>query len=225
MISRKIRAVLFSFLAVLSVQIFSGCATIFTGTSDEISFNANVPDVTLTLAGQVKGTLPLKLKVSRGLFNGVMNAKFEKKGYVSQEFILERDFNGVAVLDITSIPTSGGIDLATGSLTRFSPTEYHIQMLEAGKDAKSASFKRSLNLYRFVLLYHEKIQNDMIAKNGENLSALTELLSNGKESDSKVISNEIVANRDYLQSNSAYKFIDRLNEVLSRDEHLKEYRM
>src|SRR6266849_3981305 len=69
-----------------------GCATIFTGTTDTL--------------------------------------KFDAAGYETQEFQLKREFNYVAILDVTSIPTSGGIDVLTGSLMKFSPNEYHVQMLK-----------------------------------------------------------------------------------------------
>src|SRR5947209_18073408 len=89
----------------------SGCATIFTGTTDTLKFDANVPRVRLTIDGQYKGELPLTLKMSRDFMNGQeFMAKFEKAGYATQEFMLKREFNFVAILDITSLPTSGGID-------------------------------------------------------------------------------------------------------------------
>jgi len=93
-----------------------GCGTIFTGTTDEIKFSANVPGVRLTIDGQYKGELPLTVVQSRGFMNGEsFKAKFEAPGYETQEFQLKRQFNTVAVLDITSITTSGGIDFLTGS--------------------------------------------------------------------------------------------------------------
>src|SRR6266568_2938702 len=48
----------------------SGCATIFTGTTDTLKFDANVPGVRLTIDGQYKGELPLTLTLSRNFING-----------------------------------------------------------------------------------------------------------------------------------------------------------
>ena len=108
---------------------------------------------------------------------------------------------------------------------RFSPTEYHVQMLPEGGSAKSSEFKRSLNLYKFVLLYHDKIQNDMVSRGGENIQSLSELLSNGKMDDAHIISGRILQKSDDLRSDNAYSFIDKLNALLESDSHLKEYRM
>ncbi len=93
--------------------------------------------------GQYKGELPLTLELSRSFVGGrTFFAVFEAPGYVDQRFSLGREFNAVAVLDITSPVTSGGIDLLTGSLMHFSPNEYHVQMLPAGERVDAPGFRR-----------------------------------------------------------------------------------
>src|SRR5258708_36772080 len=137
----------------------SGCDTIFTGTTDTLKFDANVPGVRVNIEGQYKGELPLTLTLSRNFMNGEQfKAKFERAGYQTQEFQLKREFNYVAILDVTSIPTSGGIDLLTGSLMKFSPDEYHVQMLKKGESPGSAGFERSNRLYRYALMNYRKGQ-------------------------------------------------------------------
>src|SRR2546428_4708677 len=141
---------LFLALPLVSALIqLSGCATIFTGTTDTLKFDANVPGVRLTIDGEYKGELPLTLTMSRNFMNGQQfKAKFEAAGHEIQEVQLKREFNYVAILDITSIPTSGGIDLLTGSLMKFSPDEYHVPMVKKGGKPGSAEFERSKRLYR-----------------------------------------------------------------------------
>src|SRR5262249_89188 len=131
----------------LACAMMTGCGTIFTGTTDDIKFTANIPNVRLTIDKQPKGVIPITVKQSRGFMNGEsFTAKFEEDGYETQEFQLKRNFNTVAVLDITSIPPSGGIDFITGSLMRFEPTEYHIEMRKKGKS--SAEFEHELRAWR-----------------------------------------------------------------------------
>src|SRR6266536_6426751 len=93
-------------LPLVSVLIqLNGCATIFTGTSDTLKFDANVLGVRLTIDGQYKGELPLTLTLSRNFMNGEQfKAKFESTGYQAREFQLKRVFNYVARRDVTSIP-------------------------------------------------------------------------------------------------------------------------
>ena len=142
-----------------------GCATIFTGTSDDITFEANVPGVRLSIDGKSQGPLPLKIDMSRNFMGDHhFNARFEADGYETQEFKLDRAFNGVAILDITSPVTSGGIDLLTGSLFLFSPRDYHIQMVPTGKGG-TAEYDRSREAYRFGLTNYAAIQRD-VARGG-----------------------------------------------------------
>jgi hypothetical protein len=157
-------------LMVLACALMAGCGTIFTGTSDDITFTANIPGVRLTIDKEPKGELPLTVKQSRGFMNGEsFAAKFEAPGYETQEFQLKRKFNTVAVLDITSIPTSGGIDFVTGSLMHFEPTEYHIEMRKKGKG--SAEYEREKRLWSYALLNYRKLQMDLARGGGEYLES------------------------------------------------------
>src|SRR3954465_3225312 len=70
-----------------AVVVLEGCATIFTGTQDTLHFDANVPGVRLTLDGMYQGELPLTLDISRNFVGGRrFAAKFEREGYVTQQF-------------------------------------------------------------------------------------------------------------------------------------------
>lgn len=148
----------------------AGCATMFTGTTDALTFDANVPGVRLSIDGQYKGELPMSLPMSRSFVGGQQFlARFEKEGYVAQEFKLVREFNTVAILDVSSPITSGGIDLMTGSLLQFSPKAYHVQMLRQGEAATSAEFRRVTELYRYSLVNYRSIQRDLARGGGEHL--------------------------------------------------------
>ena len=205
----------------------SGCATIFTGTTDTLKFDANVPGVRLTIDGQYKGELPLTLTLSRNFMNGEQfKAKFERTGYQTQEFQLKREFNYVAILDVTSIPTSGGIDLLTGSLMKFSPDEYHVQMLKKGESPGSAGFERSKRLYRYALMNYRKVQLDIIHGGGEYLESLASALSGTRGGADSVITERALRNAPVLlEACGAHDFIHRFNGVLAGHPSLRVYRM
>ncbi len=199
-----------------------GCATIFTGTHDEMTFEANVPGVRLTIDGQFQGQLPLKIDMSRNFFGGHhFMAKFEADGYQTQEFKLNTAFNGVAVLDITSIPTSGGIDLLTGSLFLFSPTEYRIQMLKVGETAASVEYERSLDAYRFGLTNSAAIQRDVARGGGAYLTNFAWLLSRGEEGAQGRIVAESIRHRDSLVvGDDPRLFVRRYGDMVSQSRDL-----
>ena len=205
----------------------NGCATIFTGTTDSLKLNANVPGVRLTIDGEYKGELPLTLTLSRNFMNGQQfKAKFEAAGHETQEFQLKREFNYVAILDITSIPTSGGIDLLTGSLMKFSPDEYHVQMLKKGGNPGSAEFERSKRLYRYALMNYRKVQLDIIHGGGEYLESLASALSGTQGGADSVITEQAVRNAPVLlEASGAHDFIRRFNDMLASHPNLRVYQM
>jgi len=212
---------------VLALIQLNGCATIFTGTTDSLKLNANVPGVRLTIDGEYKGELPLTLTLSRNFMNGQQfKAKFEAAGHETQEFQLKREFNYVAILDITSIPTSGGIDLLTGSLMKFSPDEYHVQMLKKGGNPGSAEFERSKRLYRYALMNYRKVQLDIIHGGGEYLESLASALSGTQGGADSVITEQAVRNAPVLlEASGAHDFIRRFNDMLASHPNLRVYQM
>jgi hypothetical protein len=203
----------------------SGCATIFTGTTDEIRFNANVPGVRLSIDGQLKGTLPVAVTQSRDFMHGQeFRVKLEAPGYETEEFQLKRQFNWVAILDITSVPTSGGIDYYTGSLMHFEPREYHIQMRKKGKG--SAEFERSKRLWRYALVNYRKVQMDLVHGGGEYLDSLASALSGTRGGADSVITEQALRHASVLlEASGAHDFIHRFNDMLASHPSLRVYQL
>ncbi len=203
-----------------------GCATLFTGTTDTITFNSNVPDVRLSIDGQYKGDLPLTLTLSRNFLGGArFIARFEKEGYETQEFQLTREFNTVAILDVTSIVTSSGIDMLTGSIMRFSPTDYHIHMREVSPKQASNEYTRSLRLYRYALMNHRNLQRDISRGGGEYLSAFAAEIGRETDDSGASVRRQIIEHAQVLAgADSAHRFVAQINEMLTEDPGLAGYR-
>lgn len=211
----------------VALTLLSGCASIFTGTTDNLTFDANVPGVRVTIDGEYKGTTPLTLTLSRNFMNGPeFKAKFEKAGYQTQEFQLKHEFNTVAVLDVTSIPTSGGIDLLTGALMKFSPNEYHVQMLKKGQNPGTAELDRSTRLYRYVLANYRNVQMDISRGGGEYLDSLASALSGAQGQASATITGQALRNAPaLLGASDAHDFVRRLNDTLASQPELRTYQI
>jgi len=202
-----------------------GCATIFTGTHDTLSFGANVPGVRLTIDGKYLGDLPLKVDMSRNFIGGQQfMAKFEAEGYETQEFKLDRAFNGVAILDITSTPVSGGIDLLTGSLMMFSPCDYQVHMVNARGSTRSVEFQRGLAVYRFALINFSSIRRDIARGGGEYLTGLATLVGGGDPAAAARIAEASLRNRDLLVGTSEPRsFVESYREVIARSHDVHAY--
>ena len=116
------------FLALIALSL-SGCATIFTGTTQKITVSSDQPDAEVFVNNAYKGKTPARFSVSKKGNNEVITVK--KDGFISQDIATQKGFNGVAILNLIN-PIAWGIDLLTGAVNRVSPNEYVIK-LEAKK--------------------------------------------------------------------------------------------
>lgn len=214
-------------LALAASALLGGCATILTGTTDTVAFDANVPRVRVTIDGQYRGVTPLALEMSRGFMGGQQfMARFEKPGYVTQEFKLSRVLNGWAILDISSPVTSGGIDVLTGSLLKYSPREYHLQMLASGGSAQSIDFRRGVELYGYALASFRRIQKDVARGGGESLATFAWVLARGDDAAARLIAAALLQEAPALiGATDAHRFVDRVNAVLAGSPALRGHRI
>ena len=169
----------FNTLIFFSIML-AGCATIFSGTSDEMSFSTNVDPVNVYVDGLKVGDTPLNVAVEKKVGEGRV-VRFEKAGYKTQEFKLKNKFDPVAVLDVTSVITSGGIDVLTGAIMEYSPKQYHIEMLKDNQIIQRSQSKQ-IQFASFVLTNADAIKENLATDGGEALDALLLLVGSGQSS-------------------------------------------
>lgn len=105
----------------------TSCATIITGTKDKITFNTTPEGAKVIHKGIEKCTTPCTAEIPRSLSKQMVT--FEKEGFISKEVKLTKTFNPVALVNILLGGVIGlGIDTATGSLTKYSPKEYKVEL-------------------------------------------------------------------------------------------------
>lgn len=108
----------------------TSCATIITGTKDKITFNSTPEGAKVLHKGVEKCTTPCTAEIFRSLSKQMVT--FEKEGYVNKEVKLTKNFNAVTLVNILIGGAIGvGIDAATGSLTKYSPKTYNVELEEA----------------------------------------------------------------------------------------------
>ncbi len=103
----------------------SSCATIFTGTRDEILFTSEPSGVKIVVDGYTVGKTPIMLDVRRSV-SGRWVA-FEKEGYESQYVKLETAFNAVSIINLTCL-LCWAVDLATGAVTQYKMPSLYVEM-------------------------------------------------------------------------------------------------
>ena len=113
-------------IAICGTMLFtSGCASLFTGTSDTITFNSQPEGAKVQINGMHIGRTPLTVPVQRSLSTPQVQVSLED--YESQYVMLQNTFNAVAILDIFFWP-SFIIDAATGAIMKYSTMNYQVEL-------------------------------------------------------------------------------------------------
>jgi hypothetical protein len=130
----------YAFLVGVSVIVLCGCATLFTGTRDNVSFSSDPSGASIIIEGIEYGKTPATISVKRpGIGDKQVTLKLE--GYEPQTFILQKEFNAVAILNLGDA-VGWLIDLATGSLEKYSQLDYNFKLKKAGSSVNIADLKR-----------------------------------------------------------------------------------
>lgn len=109
-----------SFIAIASLILFSGCATILGGKKNQLVVEAGSPPAAeVWLDGQKIGETPLNVKLDKHLIQDGSVVEIKKAGYETQSDTLRRKVHPwYALADILSGGIWFGIDLGTGNLYR-----------------------------------------------------------------------------------------------------------
>lgn len=149
-------------LAVLS----SGCATLFSGTTDEVTFTSEPSGARVLVDGEELGATPLTYEVERETFRR-SEVVIQKAGYRSEKFPLKKTLNTVALFNCTSI-LSWGTDAITGAMMEYSPNKYFVELSRKGERA-DLGHRRAL---QFVLLTQKELVRQLAQHDGEELRTL-----------------------------------------------------
>ena len=106
--------------------IFNSCATILTGTSDVISFASNPSGADIMVNGLKIGKTPATVTIKRPGF-GEKSVTLKLDGYEERTFILQKEFNTMAICNLGSIP-GWLIDVLTGTVMKYSQTHYDLDL-------------------------------------------------------------------------------------------------
>ncbi len=100
-------------LFAIAVFLFDGCATIFHGSSDKISFSSDPSGAKVYVNGQLMGTAPLELKLES---KHTYNIEFRKEGYENKTVVVTTSVGaGWIVLDVLFGLIPIIVDAATGN--------------------------------------------------------------------------------------------------------------
>ena len=163
--------VVFLFSALL---LSSGCATMFSREYDDLTIESNPPGAEVYLGAEHIGTTPFTKRFDRDTFESPQ-ITLRKEGYKPQTVTLQRTLEKTALLNFgffltTCGVTSWAIDAASGSMIRYAPDSYLVDLHRLG-DEGSASWRRHHLALAFVLTNHPNLMTDISRGRGEYLEA------------------------------------------------------
>lgn len=115
----------FTVVAVSATLMFSSCATVFTGTRQNVQINTSPPAADIEVDGLKVGVTPMAVSLKKGFTGQTVSLKLE--GYETKMFQPTTDFNAVAVLNFIGL-IGWGVDAATGAMMKYNPKVYEIQL-------------------------------------------------------------------------------------------------
>src|SRR5262249_47345187 len=109
----------------------------------------------------------------------------------------------------------------TGSLMRFEPKEYHIEMRKKGKG--SAEYERDKRLWSYALMNYRRLQSDIARGGGEHLESFAHAVS--AEGGAAIVEHTLRNGRLLAEASGPHDFVYRFNGVLADDPALRVYQM
>jgi hypothetical protein len=104
----------------------SSCATVLTGTSDDITFNSTPGGAKIMIDGLEVGQTPAVVSVKRP-GNKTTKVTLQMKGYEDRSFALSSKFNMMACCNTGNL-LFWAIDFVTGSLFKYDKTNYKMDL-------------------------------------------------------------------------------------------------
>lgn len=112
-------------LAIVSV---TGCANIFKGSMQPLTFNSEPPGATVLLDGNASGVTPVTILVKK---NTISSVTVKKDGYRPITQPVTKSLDPVAILDVFgsySSTTSTIVDYSTGAAYEYSPNTFYFDL-------------------------------------------------------------------------------------------------
>jgi uncharacterized protein YceK len=114
-------------LLALSFTFYSGCATIFSGSNSDITFNSEPQGAKLLINGANHGTTPVTVKLKKGVDYAI---EFMKEGFENKSMRVSYGLGAHwLILDILSGLIGVIVDASTGNWNEFDMSEYKAVMV------------------------------------------------------------------------------------------------
>jgi hypothetical protein len=169
----------------LSIALMSGCATIITGSSQEMSFQSSPDGATVTVDGRIIGKTPTTVRLDKKSGQSVI---FTKDGYEPLTMQLATRmqpwfFGNIVIGGLLGSTTDG----VSGAIHEYSPNQYMVtlqpQKLESAERETSQSDHEKMR--HFIIVSYRDLATDIKAGKGDYLASLLTMkhVEKGKEAE------------------------------------------
>jgi hypothetical protein len=119
--------ILLNIFIIILITIFGvSCASLISGTSQDIYINSNPEGATIFDGGLKVGRTPATITIKKsGLGDKEITLTLE--GYERRTFVLRKSFDAVAILNLAGI-LGWAVDFATGAIMKYDRTNYDIDL-------------------------------------------------------------------------------------------------
>jgi len=175
---------------ILLLFLTSSCATIISGTTQEVTFNSEPQDVEVTVGGKVLGKTPLTIQLDK---KGGQSVEFNLEGYKRQTRALTTSMDGWFwgnILLIYGVFFGSTTDGVSGSIHEYSPSQYYVTMVTDSSNPVNSITSEKSKVKEFIVISYTQIIRDLAKGEGEYLDSLVSMLkiedSNRSESIKKI---------------------------------------
>lgn len=113
-------------LILLLVCLSTSCATVFTGTTDEVYFTSEPSGALIVLDNHVLGRTPLITRVPRRLSGG-RYLSYELEGYETATQLMKNRVNGITFINLLWWP-GFIVDAVSGAMTKIGYNTYYMEL-------------------------------------------------------------------------------------------------
>ncbi len=113
---------------VLAAIAMTGCATVFHGTDQVLTFTTEPDGADIRVDGKLIGQSPVSYKAPK---NKVDSVRIDKEGYKPEVFAVDKKFDNITFLSIFwDLSTT---DLVSGAAYEYQPSSFHFKLRKEDK--------------------------------------------------------------------------------------------
>lgn len=158
-------------LACFGVLSISGCASIVSSGSQEVSFKSEPEGALIVIGGREMGRTPMTTKIDRKAGQVV---SFRLDGYKTEEMPLSTTVNGWFFGNIVIGGLLGSsTDSATGAINEYSPSFYNVTL----NPIKTSSTTPVNEVKTYIIANYKSIYEELNTKSGQYVNSLWTLLN------------------------------------------------